>query len=194
MAKQKLDLRIKIIETTIQLMKEHGDTSLITMRDIASRVGVGVGLINYHFQTKENLINICSLEMIGSAINQLQSMSQDAGMKPAEKLFQISKGIAEFMVSNDGISKISITSDFTDPRENDNTAQLSRMLLPLVKEICAQDQSEKESLILLHIFISTIEAAFLRNEVLMINTGFSFTEAEQREDFIHFCIKKVFNQ
>jgi len=110
MAKQKADIRQKIIDATIGLMKEHGDASLITMRDIAAKAGTGVGLINYHFQTKENLISICSLELIGSAIAQMQSIDQGLQMNPVDRLFRLSKGIAEFMVMNEGIARISIPS------------------------------------------------------------------------------------
>lgn len=192
--KQKADIRRKIIDATIGLMKEHGDISLITMRDIAARAGTGAGLINYHFQTKENLISVCSLEMIGSALAQMQAMSQAMQMTAVERLFQLSKGIAEFMAMNEGIARVSITSDITSPKASDNTAQLAWMLLPLVKEICGPGKSDTELMLMLHAFISAIESAFLRRDVLAKTIGFNFARQEQREKFIRDCIRNAFAQ
>ena len=48
MVKQDKEIKEKIISATMELIKEHGDTSKITVRDIAARTGVGIGLINYH--------------------------------------------------------------------------------------------------------------------------------------------------
>ncbi len=53
MVKQDKGIKEKIIHATIELIKKHGDISKITVRDIAANAGVGIGLINYHFQTKD---------------------------------------------------------------------------------------------------------------------------------------------
>ena len=51
-----------IIRTTTELIQEYnGDATKITMRKISERVNVGLGLINYHFGSKEQLIAIISI-------------------------------------------------------------------------------------------------------------------------------------
>lgn len=51
-----------IIRTTTELIQEYnGDATKITMRKISERVNVGLGLNNYHFGSKEQLIAIISI-------------------------------------------------------------------------------------------------------------------------------------
>jgi AcrR family transcriptional regulator len=38
---------------------KSGDIKKITIRRIAEEAGVGVGLINHYFETKDNLIEVC---------------------------------------------------------------------------------------------------------------------------------------
>ena len=52
----------KLIEVTIGLINEHGgDVDKVTIREICAASGVSVGLINYHFGNKNNLITILYL-------------------------------------------------------------------------------------------------------------------------------------
>ena len=54
----KKDTKNLIIDTTIALIqKTDGDPECITNRDISKEAGIAVSQINYHFQTKENLLN-----------------------------------------------------------------------------------------------------------------------------------------
>ncbi|MGO1033510.1 TetR/AcrR family transcriptional regulator, partial [Clostridioides difficile] len=41
----------------LNLLNEVDDIEEITVRKIAERANVGVGLINYHFKTKDNLLS-----------------------------------------------------------------------------------------------------------------------------------------
>ena len=54
-----------ILRETIQLIREKdGDLSKVTARLIAERAGVSLGLINYHFSNKDNLILECTQMII----------------------------------------------------------------------------------------------------------------------------------
>lgn len=193
MVKQKSDIREKIITTTIELIKIYGETDMITIREIASKTGVGVGLINYHFQTKDNLINLCIMEIIGQSISQLLTSEQSMEMKAIDKLVELSKGIATFMAVNPGISRISITNDLVSPNLNDNIAQLIGLLMPIVKEIYGDKKDDGELLVLLHMLISSISVAFVRNNVNCETIKINFNYEEQRDKFVEFCIYQLFN-
>ena len=192
MVKQKSEIREKIISTTIELIKLYGDTDMITIREIASNTGVGVGLINYHFQTKENLINMCIMEIIGQSISQLLTSDQSIKTKAIDKLIELSKGIASFMALNPGLSRISITNDLISPNPNDNIAQLTGLLMPIVKEIYGEKKEDSELLVLLHMLISSISVGFIRNNVNCESTKINFSDKEQRDMFVEFCIYHLF--
>lgn len=192
MVKQKSEMRDKIIGTTIELIKKYGDTDLITVREIATEAGVGIGLVNYHFQTKDNLINICIMELIGQSIFQLQSVPQDEKVKPIEMFIGLCKGIANFMAQNPGLSMISVKKDLTAPNPGDNMSQLSQMLFPFIKEVYGGKKDDKELNILLQLLISSISVAFLRNSVAGMTLGIDFMDQAQRDLFIEYSIHRLF--
>ena len=54
------DVKERIIRATVSLIENSdGFVENITLRAIAQEADIAVGLINYHFGTKQNLIEIC---------------------------------------------------------------------------------------------------------------------------------------
>lgn len=47
----------RIIRTAMEILVEEEEPERITVRQIAQRAGVAVGAINYHFQSKEDLLS-----------------------------------------------------------------------------------------------------------------------------------------
>lgn len=55
-----MDSKEAIMQATIALINENGKCiDDITVREICKKADVGLGLINYHFGSKENLIKQC---------------------------------------------------------------------------------------------------------------------------------------
>ena len=55
-----MDNKEAIIQATIKLIEENGEhLEEITVRDICKNAGVGLGLVNYHFGSKDKLIEAC---------------------------------------------------------------------------------------------------------------------------------------
>lgn len=58
--KENNEVKEIIINTTMELINEcNGDVGKITMRKIAQKADIGLGLINYYFGNKNQLITIC---------------------------------------------------------------------------------------------------------------------------------------
>lgn len=194
MTKGDIDSRENIMTAAIQLIEEHGDAARITVRDIAARANVGVGLVNYHFQSKENLINQCVQRMIGLVIDKFEPLYKSLDTKPIDKLKFLIKSTGRFLAANLGISRISISSDIVGGNPNDNTLQTIRAYFPVVKEVCGDKKSDEELYIMLHILISSVQVAFLRNEVMKKTQGIDFFNIEQREAFIDKVIETIFTE
>ena len=192
MVKQDKEIKDKIMRATIELIKIHGDTSKITVRDIAAYAGVGIALINYHFQTKDNLINLCTLELIRYSVEQLAAMNQNTAMPPIDQLKSLGRGITAFMVMNPGVSRISITKDFISGEAADNSVQVVKMFFPIARRIFGNEESDQELHLLLHMLVSSIEAAFLRKKVLKEAFGIDIENTEQRDRLVDFCIDRLF--
>lgn len=194
MVKQDKEIKEKIINATIELIKKHGDTSKITVRGIAASAGVGIGLINYHFQTKDHLVNLCSLELIRHSIDQLLAMNQNVEIEPIDQMKTLGRGIAVFMVMNPGVSRISMIKDFVSANTSDNSTQVIKMFFPIARKICGKNKSDQDLYILLHMLVSSIQAAFLRIDVMRESFGIDFNETEQRDHFVDFGIERLFSK
>lgn len=194
MVRQEKEIKERIIQATIELIKKHGDTTKITVRDIAASAGVGIGLINYHFQTKDNLVNLCTLELIRYSIEQLGSIGQDTDVAPIDQMKTLGKGITAFMVMNQGVSRISITRDFVSPGAADNSVQVIKMLAPIARKILGDGKTDLELRLLLHMLVSSIETAFLRKNVLKESFGIDIEDTEQRDRLVDFCIGQLFSK
>ena len=99
-----MDAKAKIIEATINLIKEkNGDIKLVTTREIVKNAGVSVALINYHCQSKKNLIDICVKQIVSNVI--AQSKPNMEGLSPMEKLKRSVKIPVDFLMENPEIAK-----------------------------------------------------------------------------------------
>jgi AcrR family transcriptional regulator len=189
---KKNNVKEKIVDATIALIGKSASIESVTIRDIAAKAGVGVGLINYHFQTKENLINQCVQKIIGNVISRFDGMYQGLTMAPLDKLRFLTKATCTFLAQNQGISRISILSDLFAGNASDNTSQTIEAYLPVIKEIWGDSKSEEEIFLSTHILIATLQSAFLRRNVFMQSTKIDFYDTEQRERLIDIIIDTIF--
>ena len=64
------NIKEHIMDVTTQLIQESdGDINQITIRRIAERAQVGLGLINYHFGSKDKLILECIQRIINNVVH-----------------------------------------------------------------------------------------------------------------------------
>ncbi len=67
------DVKNRIIKVTTELIEKYnGNTKSITARMIAEKADIGLRLINYHFGSKETLINECVQCIIGKVVTEFQ--------------------------------------------------------------------------------------------------------------------------
>lgn len=189
-AKQNL-AREKIIQTTTQLIREREDISDITIREIAVQSKVGIGLINYHFQTKENLIDICVLGIVSQFIDEIERLYENLEMGPIDKLKYVFKAKCAFIVENPNISKTSMILDLNSAAIDDNTQQASKLHYKVLKEFYGERKTDSELYVLLHIMMSSIQVAFLRNSVLKLNTHIDFYDTDERNRYIDDVVDRV---
>lgn len=176
--------RERIIRCTIDLIREKQDVTAITVRDIAQAAGVGIGLVNYHFGSKDRLVKECVQLIIGEVISSFPGLYQSLDMSPVEKLRFLVKSTASFLASNPGISRVSILSDLTEPSAGDNSVQSMEAYLPVFREALAPDKSETEAKIITQAFLGAVQAAFLHAEGHKSFSGIDFFDKTQRDCYI----------
>ncbi|MDP4153555.1 MAG: helix-turn-helix domain-containing protein [Bacillota bacterium] len=174
-----------IIKAAIQLIEQRGSNlDSITIRDICEAAHVGTGLVNYHFQSKDKLIENCVQIIIGDVINKTDLVYKGLeGKTPEEKLRIMAKYTCGFLAENENISRISILTDMSSTFANDNTLQTVKAFLPIVKEVCygKSDEDIKEKTYFLTL---SLQGLFLRSRKLKEEMDFDFFNKGQRDKMV----------
>lgn len=178
-------MKDKIIDVTIGLIKENnGNIDKITIREIAKRAEIGVGLINYHFQSKKNLIEICVQKIISEAI--AQSKPDIENMTPIEKLKHSVKIPVDFLMENPEISTISVLNDLMHGQANDNSFKtLARYYY--YAENC---KSDKNTFFKTAFLIHGLQGLFLRRT--LYREKFDLSDKAQRDKLIDDLVERLF--
>jgi len=181
-----------IIDAAVQLIREHGDTAKVTVRDICSRANVGAGLINYHFQTKEKLIDLSVQRIIGGVIGGFDNLEQSLALGPLEKLRYLIKLNFKFLVENPGISRVSILSDLTGGTGADNSAQVHAAYFRLLRKLYGAEKSDGEISAIARMLIATVQVCFLRMRAIREGEGLDLSDEAARNAFLDRVIDRIF--
>lgn len=173
-----------IINATISLINEKGNNlEEITIREISKRSGVGLGLINYHFKNKENLIKICVEKIVNGIIEEFRNIDEKTkGFTAFEKLDYLGNMTFSFLFEHRAISKISMLSDDRFPQKTDNTQLTVQAYIPLIAKCHPEWENDKVQQ-MTFCLISTMQAAFLRHEVIRELYGIDLKDSNIRKEF-----------
>lgn len=171
-----------IMQATIACINEAGEhLEDITVREICKRAGVGLGLLNYHFGSKDHLIELCIERIINGIVDQFQHIREKTErLAPFEKLEYLGNMTLDFLFEHDTVSKISILTDMQTPKDDDNTNRTYTAYLPLVAA-CRPDWNEDTVKRKTFCLITVMQQMFLRHDTMSKLMGIDFMEKENRE-------------
>lgn len=179
--------REKIIEQTIALINENdGNTGKITIRKIAERSEVGIGLINHYFDSKDKLIENCVQRIINGVIYSFRPELCKSS-NPSDIMKCVVKQVIDFLMENPQISRISILGDLANPKELDNTMC---SVLGLAGSYTG-GKPEKNDISDSFMVLAILQEAFLRKDVQKNRLGIDFYDKVQRDAFIDNIVDKI---
>jgi len=183
----------KIINATLDLMKESGgDIELIQMRAIAKRAEVGIGLINYHFKTKEHLIELCVERYISNVISDFKPTTNKSS--PLERLQMAIKMVFDFFMHHPEVARISILADMKNPHRGDNTMRSVEGMLHELMNSHNTDELAFESgrKMLAFTLVTVLQALFIRHEMNRDLFGCDFADKKERGIFLDEMVKRLY--
>ena len=112
-----MDNKECIIRATVSLINEKGDDiDEITVRDICKRAGVGLGLVNYYFESKDKLIETCVERIINGIVEKFAEIREKTeNNAPRDKLDRLGNMTLTFLFEHYAVSRISILTDMRSP-------------------------------------------------------------------------------
>lgn len=176
-----MDNREKIIDAARKLIAERGSSlETITVREICSRAGVGLGLVNYYFGSRDRLMELCVEQIINGVVKSFEEIRDSASLlSPFETLDRLGNLTLTFLFEHEAVARISMLSDMKKPGNQDNTHRTWEAYLPLVAA-CRPDWDPPE--VKRHTFtlISAMQQSFLRYEEIRQDMGIDLKDASQR--------------
>ena len=189
----KNDTKNLIIDTTITLIKEvEKEPESITIRDISKKAGIAVSQINYHFQTKENLLSQCAQKMISNIIEKFDDcVAEMSAMTGFERLENMLFLTFTYLYENENLARISILSDHRTPSLTDNTSQTMKAYKPLVDKVCNEKGIANSSLVEI-LLMQSLQGIFLRTNIIKTELGVDFRNPKERGKILHEILERFF--
>ena len=185
-------VKATIIAATIELIKAgDGNIDDISTRSIAERAGVGVGLINYHFQTRQRLMELCVQRIIATTISSYRPHVPDTVRTPLDRLIFHARLIADFLVDNPAVARMSILCDLTAPSTHSNSMTSAMGAGQVLSEL---NVPERERPLLAFALISSMQTPFLYKDHSCELVGYDITEKLQRDEALGVLVGTLFSR
>lgn len=183
------DIKEHIINTTISLIENSdGLIENITIRAIAQKANVSVGLINYHFESKKNLIEVCVQRIISHVMATFPKNAETEGATAPEderhsEMASFTARVFDFLLNHPEIAKISILADLTEPNIASNASVSYRAIFKGLPET-ENKKSERIRRIKAFMLLSAIHAAFLNRQISAELLHMNLNNEDDYTDFL----------
>lgn len=195
----------KIINTTMELIKERkGDISNVTIRMIADRAGIGVGLTNHYFKSKELLVGECVDSVFKDLFTAFMGEDVLAGevMTPVEQTKRAAKKVMHFLLDNEAVARVAMVSDVGHPGTEDYTTRLINSFAycmadrKQLDEMLSNDRMSdrmkhqfkehfiSEQRIKAFMLTSSLKEAFIRKNHLFLTIGVDLNNPEKCDEYV----------
>lgn len=186
MSTNEQDARQSIIDIVRTMIDETDDIEKITTRQIAKRAGVGIGLINYHFKSKDNLLSIAIGDVMTKIICNFTKDKTHPGLHPREKLKMMLKELSSLAGSDQKLIQFILTRELLG-----GNMQTALHLVPLLKEIFGSAKDDTQIRVIALQILHPIQVTVLNHDSFHMYSGIDLTEADQRNHFIDVLIDNI---
>jgi AcrR family transcriptional regulator len=177
----------RILQAAIALMDEVEDSDRITIRQIAERAGVGVGLINYHFQTREHLLYTAIGEYMTQLITAIQQAPSQGG-SPVDTLKSMLSSLCDIGMRHEKQMRIGAQYQL---QQGDFSA--ANFLLPTLRQVFAGKKDENAIRLIAFQILVTTNVLLLRSDAFFTFAGMDLRNKEQRNHLLDILIDNYLN-
>lgn len=175
-----------IIDTAKALLEETDDIEKITVRKIAERAHVGIGLINYHFKSKDRLLSLAIGDTMATIISNFSKSDSYAPLSPIEKLRAMLQELYALSDQREKLMRFIVSSDLMA-----GNMQTPLHLIPLLKQIFGHEKDDMGLRIVALQILYPIQITGLNRDAFYMYSGIDVSDQAQRNQFIHNLIENL---
>lgn len=180
------DTKEKIIEAADTLIKKETDADKITVRNIAELAGVGTGLINYHFGSKDQLLTAVIEKRVDDIVEQILGHPDVKSMNPTERLKKMLDHVYELSGAYKKLARFMLMMELQR-----GTMQVELYMIPILKEMFQDKKTELELRIIALQIIQPMQVAIMNPDTFKIYSGVDIYNKEDRSNFIDLLVNNV---
>lgn len=185
MEHQNSDAKERIINSVIKLLLEQQSINRITIREIAKEADVNSALINYYFQSKENLLNKAVEICMTNIASQLYFKNAE-NIDPIIRLKKTIKKISTFAFNNYFLSEMAISTELKN-----GSLTTTQMILPLLREVFNEKKTESELKLIALQLIGPLQIMFLNAKEYKIYLTTDIFNEKQRNEMLDKIVENI---
>lgn len=185
---QETNAKTRIINAVKALLIEGCSSSELTVREIAEKAKVGIGTINYHFQSKDRLVYEAGNSLLMSMAENLSINTQTDRASPYEKLRSFLIDTSDLVIQHYDLYKLQINYELTQ-----GNMTTPSYLLPLLKEMLSPGKSIHEIQIAALQLVTTMQVIFLNPGSFKSYSGIDIFSKEDRDKVIATLMDNIVN-
>ena len=185
MGTKKEETKKKIMEVTIDLLNSIENPDDITVRKIAEVAGIGVGLINYHYESRDNLIKEAISMKMESLAGIMEKLDGDLS-DPIEYLKAMLITMSDTAMKNRRLNKFSVEFDLLK-----GDFRICLYLLPVLRKIYNDSKSETDLRLIAFQIIVAMQSVYLRYEAFHMLTGIDIEIKRERDNLINSIVDNL---
>lgn len=177
-----------LVQAAIQLLNESETPEEITSRKIASKAGVNVAMINYCFQSKDELLKTAIDQIMQDSVGDIFAAS-NTNIPPLNRLWNMLWEICELVVKFRRFTKIYIPYLLLQ-----SEIEIPNHILPTIREYYGNKKSEAECRIIAYQLISFLQLIFYRSDSFYRYTGIHLENPSERKVLLETEFKLLFKE
>jgi AcrR family transcriptional regulator len=193
MSPKEASTKEKILKCVVRLLFKSEPES-ITTRRIAQEAGVNVAAVNYHFRSKENLIDEAVLATSAAAFAQGMKLLKNKDIAPSERLRKFYEGYAAGLIEYKWITKTAFLNFLMSEHGSERYSAFMREILEETAGILSESSDTgptRESTQKALLMFSGIALPFLVMGSLSGIGSIDFKDSEVRNSYIGLLVKTL---
>jgi len=174
----------RILAAAIAILAEEADPERITVRQVADKAGVAVGAINYHFQSKENLLGLALGQVIGEVAAPWYAVGSNTDVDPVMCIKQVVRESSAVAVRYRKLATMALSRDLLS---GDMT--VPSLVVPLLREHYGSRKTEVEVRLMAFQLITALQAAFVRADAFRLYAGIDLLNDTQRNAAVDLIVE-----